>query len=131
MIPFDEAISIATRDMPDITTERTSGLYDRKANEKKKVAKPVGPISTVIEKSPVVDMTKTEYSDDEKKAVKLQLDSYRKILDDMKHARDTYKLMPDANPENLKKLEAAVVNARKQFREYEVVKNKVWNIINQ
>ncbi len=129
MIPFDEAIALATKEMPDIANERTAGLYDRKANEKKKVAKPVGPISAVLEKSPNIDLTKTEYSDEEKKAVKLQLDNYRKILDDMKQARDNYKLMPDASANNIERLEAAVIEARERFRKYEVVKNKVWGIL--
>jgi hypothetical protein len=128
MIPFDEAIVLATKDMPNIKTERTAGLYDRKANEKKnKVTKPVAPITEGIDTA--IDLNKTEFTEEEKKVAKKKLDWLRKVLDDTKHARDTYKLMPDANADNIQNLENAVINARKQFRDYEVIKNKVWGIV--
>jgi hypothetical protein len=125
MVPFEEAINIATNDIPDISTERTSGLYDRKANEKKKIK----PVANITESK--VNLTKTEYTDEEKQEVKKELDRLRKVLDDMKHARDVYKIMPDATQETIEKLEAAVVKARAKFKEYEVVKNKIFGIINK
>jgi hypothetical protein len=126
-IPFDEAINIVTNDIPDIHTERTSGLYDRKANLKKIVTKD----KVNVQQPPItdIDLTKLEFTDDEKIITKNKLDHLRRVLDDTKHARDTYKMMPDANQENVTKLENAVQNARKIFRDYEVVKNKVWGIL--
>lgn len=128
MINFDEAINLATSNIPDIETERTAGLYDRKANSKKIVTKPIAPI---IDNKIVttIDLTKDVYTEGEKAAAKQELDKLRKILDDVKHARDTYKMMPDASPENVSKLEEAVQKARKNFRDYELVKNRVWGII--
>lgn len=135
-IPFEEAINLATSNMPDISVERTEGLYDRKANLKKKVT-PVAKITTPTEKVNVRDVFYPAtaiggvYTEEEKRLSKLQLDKFRKNLDDVKQARDTYKLMPDADPDNLTKLEATVEAARKKFRDYEVVKNRVWGIIKQ
>jgi hypothetical protein len=43
-MPFEDAIKFATVDLPNIETERTSGLYDRLANQKKQ------PISVVDNK---------------------------------------------------------------------------------
>jgi hypothetical protein len=37
--------------------------------------------------------------------------------------------MPDAQTEQLQKLEDAVVKARANFKEYEAIKNKIWGII--
>jgi hypothetical protein len=132
-IPFEEAINIATNQMPDISVERTEGLYDRKAAKKKMV--PVAKITDPGEKVNVRDVFYPStaiggtYTDEEKRMTKLQLDKFRKALDDVKQARDTYKMMPDADPSNLIKLEEAVELARKKFRDYEIVKNRVWSIL--
>ena len=129
MIPFEEAINIATKEMPDISTERTAGLYDRKANERKKIIAPVAPITDSKLKLPSVDLTKTEFTDYEKELVKKELNMHRKSLDDMKHAKEVYIMMPDASQETIDKLDAAIITARAKFRECEIVKNKVWGII--
>lgn len=124
-IPFDEAIHLATAEMPDIATERTEGLYDRKAKLKQK--------ANANEKDKIIttniNLDKKEFTEEEKIAVKKELDQKRKYLEEMKHQRDMYKMMPDANPEHLKKLEEAIVNARTIFRQCEEVKNKVWGIV--
>jgi len=131
MIPFDEALKFATSGMPIIETERTEGLYDRKANQNKKVkVTPLGPISDVKTfTQSVIDMNKKEFTEEDKIVSKKELDRLRRVLDDMKHAKDTYKMMPDAKPENVEQLETAIINARKNFRDYEIVKNKVWGIL--
>jgi hypothetical protein len=130
-IDFEEAIAIATKNIPDIYNERTAGLYDRKANEKHKVAKPVAPIreNATPNMFPGVNTQKIEYTEQDRQLAKQELDRRRKVLEDMKHARDTYKLMPDAQTEQLQKLEDAVVKARANFKEYEAIKNKIWGII--
>jgi predicted phosphohydrolase len=120
--------------MPDIANERTEGLYDRKANLKKRTFVPMGPIITAPVGVPMVaantiDVSKTEFSEEEKRICKVELNRLRRVLDDAKQARDTYKLMPDADPSNIDKLESVVTAARKNFRDYELVKNKVWGII--
>lgn len=121
-IPFEEAIQIATNDMPDIANERTAGLYDRKAQEKSKLVTKDKPV-------PVVDINKKEFTDEDKKVVKQELDRRRKLLEDLKHSRDTYKLMPDADPNKVTILEQSIINARNAFKEAETVKNKVWGIV--
>jgi hypothetical protein len=123
MIPFEEAIQIATKDMPDVANERTAGLYDRKAQEKNKGVAPNQPAKTTI------DLTKPAFTEEDKKVAKQELDRHRKILEDLKHARDTYKLMPDADVARLAILEQSVVKARSAFKEAEVIKNKVWGIV--
>ena len=131
---FEDAIKQATENMPDISTERTEGLYDRQANDRKKTFVPLGPVNETPAAAPhvapaMVDITKTEFTEEEKRLVKVELDRLRRVLDDAKQARDTYKMMPDADPGNLVKLENIVGIARKNFRDYELVKNKVWGII--
>lgn len=109
MLSFTEAIHLGTLGIPDIKTERTAGLYDRKANEKNK------PKTLII-------------NDDMKRESKNKLDKLRKELDNAKHALDTYKIMPDANEDNIKRLEFLVQDARKKFREQERIKNNIWGI---
>jgi len=133
-IPFEEAINLATNQMPDISVERTEGLYDRRATMKKKIV-PIAKITSPGEKANAHDVFYPAtaiggtYTEEEKRLSKSQLDKFRKALDDVKQARDTYKMMPDASPDNLTKLEDAIESARKKFREYEIVKNRVWGII--
>jgi hypothetical protein len=133
-LSFEDCIKQATASMPDIANERTEGLYDRKANLKKRTFVPMGPIITAPVGVPMVaantiDVSKTEFSEEEKRICKVELNRLRRVLDDAKQARDTYKLMPDADPSNIDKLESVVTAARKNFRDYELVKNKVWGII--
>jgi hypothetical protein len=119
---FQDAVNIATKDIPNIYTERTSGLYDRKANEKNKKQE------TKQDNKQSIDLTKTEFSENEKTLTKQELDRLRKKLNDLKHAKEIYVKMPDRNIETLNKLEEQISIARKEFREYEIIKNKVWGI---
>jgi hypothetical protein len=129
-IPFDEAIHIATAEMPNIATERTAGLYDRKANEKAKNEKKAQVIPTPQTNLvwSDIDLTKTTFTEEDRLKIKKELDSRRHHLNEMKHQRDMYKLMPDAKPEHIAALEEAVTKARQSFRSCEEIKNKVWGI---
>lgn len=122
MMPFEEAIHIATKNMPDVSNERTAGLYDRKAQEKAKVVKKqISPID--------IDMTKTEFNEDDKVKIKQELDRRRKILNDLKSSRETMALMPDADKAKLAVLDGSIIEARKSFKEAEILKNKIWGIV--
>lgn len=112
---FQDAINMSIKDMPDISVERTEGLYDRQANERNAAKS-------------TVDTSKKEYTEEDKRISKNKLDGLRKVLNDLKHSREMYMMMPDANPENIKKIDESINNARKNFREYEIIKNKIWGI---
>lgn len=113
-MPFEEAIQFATSEMPDISTERTAGLYDRQANEKGN--KPVD----------VIDQNKKTYTDDEKATIQMELNRRRKFLNDLKSTFEMEKIIPNTKPERLEKLQVAIKEARKVFREYETFKNKAF-----
>ncbi len=112
-MPFEDAIKFATDDIPNIETERTSGLYDRLANQKKQ------PISVVDNKV---------YTAEEKASIQEELNRKRKFLNDLKNTLAMEKLN-NATPDRISKLEAAIVEARKVFRDYEALKNKAFGII--
>lgn len=132
-IPFDEAITIATAEMPNIATERTAGLYDRKAQDKEKAKKGpplqgIPPPQTNLTWSNI-DLSKKEFTEEDKANIKKELDGHRKRLNDLKHQRDMYKMMPDRKLEHLEALENAITSARQSFRACEEVKNKIWGIV--
>lgn len=103
-IDFEEAVKIATQEMPlDIANERTEGLYDRKASEK----------------------------DDKKKKVKEILDNKRKILDECKSQLQQYIDNGNNDDKILIDLRSKVDVARKEFREIEKLKNKLWSILDK
>jgi hypothetical protein len=117
---FEEAVHIATAEIPDITTERTAGLYERKAAAAK--------VENTHKNTYGIDATKTTFTDDDKAKIKRELDIRRKNLHDIKHQLEMYKLMPDKTQEHLYTLEASVQKARASFRACEQIKNKVWGI---
>ena len=121
---FDEAVADATAMLPDVTTERTEGLYDRRAKIKEAAKK---------EKKNKVEYVPTNASDEEKKVIKEQLDQARGDLDIVKEERDVLHGLlqhPDADVKDISdqitEVEKRVVEQRKKFRKIERKKNIIW-----
>jgi hypothetical protein len=108
-IKFEQAIEMASSQMPVIETERTEGLYERDA-AKKDVTK--------INRN-IVNEAKN-FTENEKTIIKKKLDDARKKLNELK---DEYSKAPSDE------LNKKIMEARKVFRELEAEKNKVWGIV--
>jgi hypothetical protein len=110
-IRFEDAIEMASKDIPVIETERTDGLYDREAKKKeaeKKLKKEKKDLKGTI-----------SYSEEAKKEIKEKLDVARSVLTILKVEYENNK-----TPENDKK----VKDARSNFKALEAEKNKIWGI---
>lgn len=110
-ISFEEAIEMATADMPDINKERTEGLYDRKSKEKKS-------------------------NTSKKDKIKKELDAKRSELDVAKSRLEKFKdELKRGQHEELKshevcnkieELENKIKECRYIFRQKEKEKNLIW-----
>lgn len=109
---FIDAARKASANMPLIETERTVGLYDKDASEKKeKEAK--------FQKK-LAEKVASKYSENDKKEIKEKLDKARAYLQEMK---DKAAIEPtEENENNVKK-------ARANFRKIEKEKNMIWGIV--
>ena len=98
-VSFEDAIESSTKKMPkNLQTERTEGLYDRKAKSKK---------------------------EKEKTKIKRELDKAREILNEAKTKFEEAG-KEDMPPEDYKKLQQNIIDKRRIFRKIEQKKNKIW-----
>lgn len=138
-VKFQDALTdmIAHSDIPDITNERTEGLYDRRADLEKKNKEKAKKAGIKADKAEGVakqlEASKTNYSQEVKLAVKKDLDEARAALDAAKKHLKEQKESKPTDAQDLERwklevedLEKLIVLARKEFKARERKKNLVW-----
>lgn len=109
---FIDAANRACANIPQIETERTSGLYDREANMKK------GKEENLKKKA--AKNIADQYTDEDRNNIKKKLDIARDKLN---------KLKKEIEDDPSEEKEKAVRRARTEFRKIEKEKNKIWGIV--
>jgi len=125
---FEEALKIATEEMPDIANERTEGLYERKAQIKKQKEKEQKEKAQAYDPKAVAEAT-AQHTEEDRQMTATELATMQVRMDECKQQLAMYEQSAEQDLEKLEELDMKLRIARANHRTAEIKHNLAHGII--